>query len=181
MRIDPKYFNTFLVIIGVVAAILIAFFTINSRQSEKAAFKKRMMGQDSLKTVWWRSVQAADSVRIADFKGQFVVVDFWADWSDASLNSHRELAEINEQFSDRLQVLAASVGHPPKTIQSYIRKHQFPFLFVNGSQHFTGFDVPGIPAQLVYDPEGNLQSVFLGYSDDSQYDSLKVLMNGRKK
>ncbi|NIT59290.1 MAG: hypothetical protein GWN00_24620, partial [Aliifodinibius sp.] len=56
MRIDPKYFNTFLLIVAVVAASLIAYFIVSNRVAEKSDFKQRMFAQDSLQTTWWNSV-----------------------------------------------------------------------------------------------------------------------------
>lgn len=167
-------------IVAVIAAILITFFTINSHQNGKVVFKEYLFAQDSLKTVLWPSFEAADSVRISDFKGKFVVLDFWANGSDASLNSQKELAIIQAKNPDMLQVIAASVGHPPKTVHSYIQKYHFPFLFVDGSQHFSSFNVPGLPAQLIFNPNGNLKNVFLGYPDDSQYDSLRAFINDKE-
>lgn len=179
MRIDPKYFNVFLIIVAVVAAGLIAFFTLSNRSAEQSTFKERMFAQDSLQTVWWRSVQSDDSLRIADFRGQFVVLDLWSNWSDASLESHKQLAQIQNNYPDTLQVIAASVALQRSEVETYIKKHKFPFHFVAGSQQFSSFDIPGLPAQMIYDTDGRLQHVFLGYSGVSQYDSLKTLINGK--
>lgn len=177
MRIDPKYFNVFLVIVAIIAATLIAVFTLSNRSAEKSDFRERMFAQDSLHTMWWPKVQAEDSVRISDYEGYFVVLDFWANWSDASIDSHTQLAEIKNKFPDTLQVIAAAVGLQKKEVISYIEKHQFPFQFVAGSKQFSAFNVPGLPAQIIYNPDGELKHVFLGYPGDSQYDSLRVLIN----
>lgn len=177
MRIDPKYFNVFLLIVAVIAALLIAVFTLSNRSAEKSDFRDRMFAQDSLKTVWWPKVQADDSLRISDFEGHYVVLDFWANWSDASMESHKKLAQIKNQYPDTLQVIAASVSLQKEEVFDYIQKHQFPFQFVAGSKQFSAFDVPGLPAQLMYNPKGELKHVFLGYSNESQYDSLGVLIN----
>lgn len=176
MRLDPKYFNTFLVIVAIIAAGLIAFFTLSNRSDERADFTKRMMTQDSLKTVWWPKVESEDSLRVSDFKGQVVVLDLWSNWSDASLESHRELSAIQQQYPDSLMVIAAAVGLQKKEAISYMGKHKFPFQFVAGSQHFSSFHIPGLPAQMIYNSEGDIKHVFLGYSGESQYDSLRALI-----
>lgn len=181
MRIDPKYFNLFLGICAVLAAGLIAFFTLSNRSMEKENFRERMFGQDSLQKVNWAAVQTADTIRITDFRGQFVVLDFWANWSDGSAESHKKLVSIKNEFSDTLQVIAAAVGLQKDEVESYIQKHKFPFHFVAGSQHFSGFRVPGLPAQLIYNPEGQLETVSLGYPDDSQYDSLRALITNANR
>lgn len=181
MQIDPKYFNTFLIIVAVIAAALIAFFTLKNRSNEKSDFKDRMFAQDSLQTVFWPQVQKDDSLRISDFEGAFVVVDFWASWSEASLQSHRELATLKGEYPQMIEVIAASVQLQEKEVATYIDDYDFPFHFVGGSRHFSSFNVPGIPAQLIYNPEGELQNVYLGYQNNSQYDSLRVLISNGSK
>ncbi len=182
MRIDPKYFNTFLFIVAVVAASLIAYFIVSNRTAEKSDFKQRMFAQDSLQTTWWNNVQSDDSVKVSDFEGAYIVLDLWSNWSDASLKSHTELAKIKQQYSDEVQVLAAAVGLQKKEVEQYIQKHQFPFHFVAGSKQFSDFNMPGLPVQFVYDQQLDLKHVFLGYSDDRQYDSLRVLIkNGNQQ
>jgi hypothetical protein len=181
MRIDPKYFNTFLLIVAVVAASLIAYFIVSNRVAEKSDFKQRMFAQDSLQMTWWNNVQSGDSVKVADYEGTYIVLDLWSNWSDASLRSHTELAKIKGQYPDEVQVLAAAVGLQKKEVEQYIQEHQFPFHFVAGSRQFSEFNMPGLPVQFVYDRQLDLRHVFLGYSDDSQYDSLRVLIkNGNR-
>ncbi|NGP87027.1 TlpA family protein disulfide reductase [Fodinibius halophilus] len=177
MQIDPKYFNVFLVIVALVAAALITFFTLQNRSNEKAAFKKRMAANDSLQTVYWQQVQAPDSIRIDDFKGDFVVLNFWANWSDASIESQRKLAALKTEYADTMQVIAAAVGLQKQEAVNVIAEYDFPFHFVAGSRQFSDLSVPGLPAQLIYSPTGELQSVFLGYQNKTQYDSLRSLLN----
>lgn len=177
MRIDPKYFNTFLLIVALIAAGLIAFYTLSNRSAERSDFKQRMLAQDSLRTVWWPQVQKDDSLRIADFRGQFVVLDLWANWSDASLDSHSTLARLQKEYPDKLQVIAAAVGLQKKEVVSYMNEHRFPFHFVAGSRHFSSFNVPGLPAQFIYAPSGELKQIFLGYSGPSRYDSLRTFIS----
>lgn len=177
MRIDQKYYSTFLIIVALVAAIVIAIFTFSNRKGERDSFKKTMFAEDSLQTLYWPSMETSDSVQIADFEGQFVVVDLWSNLAEVSLESHKNLAAIKKEYADTLQIIAASVGLKEQQVLSYIQEHGFQFYFAEGSHHFSKLNVPGLPAQLVYNPDGNLQSVFMGYPDDSQYDSLRRMIN----
>lgn len=139
-----------------------------------------MFAQDSLQTIWWNQVQHDDSLQVADFEGQFVVLDLWSNWSDASLKSHRELSKVKQQYPNDIQVIAAAVGLQKQEVLTYIEQHQFPFNYVAGSTQFSNFHMPGLPVQFVYDKKLDLRHVFLGYSDDSQYDSLRVLINNEQ-
>lgn len=181
MRIDPKYFNVFLFIVAIVAALLIAYFMLSNRDFEKSNFRKQISAQDSLQTLWWPEAEGRDSLRISDFKGKFVVVDFWSNWSDVSVESHKQLAKIKQQYADTLEVVAASVAMSKKEVSSYIQKYKFPFHFVSGSRYFSRLNIPGLPAQLIYDPQLKLKHVFLGYPGPSQYDSLRTLITHGKQ
>lgn len=181
MKIDPKYFNTFLLIVAVIAAGIIAYVTFQSRSSERAAFRERMVGQDSLRTVYWPVIEGDDSLRVSDLRGKVVVLDFWSNWSDASLQSHRELAKLRKAYPDSLEVIAAAVGLRKEEAISYIEKWDFPFRFVAGSRHFSAFGIPGLPAQIIFDPNSELSQVYLGYRNDSRYDSLRQYLTHGKK
>jgi thiol-disulfide isomerase/thioredoxin len=180
MHIDPKYFNSFLVVVALIAASLIAFFTLSNRKAEKSSFREKIFAQDSLQTLWWTNVQEDDSVRITDYSGDFVVLDFWSDWSETSLESHQELAKLKRQYPDTLTVIAAAVGLQKNEVNTYMEKHKFPFRFVAGSRRFSSFNIPGLPAQMIYNPKGKLQFVYLGYPGPQQYDSLRAILDYEK-
>lgn len=176
MRINPKYFNVFLAIVAVIAAVIIALYTYSNLTGDERIFKERMMAQDSLQTVYWQSIENGDSLRIDDYRGNFVVLDFWTEHSNASIASQKELVKVKTQYSDTLTVLAAAVGHQKQEVLDYIGEHQYPFVFVAGSKHFSAFNVPAIPAQLVFEPDGNIHSIFIGYRSSAQYDSLRAII-----
>lgn len=178
MKLDPKHFNTFLAIMAAIAATLIALFTFHNRSSERSDFQKRMFAQDSLKKVYWRKVQTNDSLQIRDFKNNVVVVDFWSNWSGNVAETHSKLASVQKDYPNRLDVISAPVGLKEDEATSYIKKHSFPFHYVAGSTQFSDFNIPGLPAQLFYNQQGVLESIFLGYKNDGRYDSLKTMLQG---
>lgn len=176
MRIDPKYFNTFLVVVAIFAAALITFFTFNSQQSKRAAFKKRIVRQDSLTTVPWVTVERADSIRIDDFKDQYVLLQFWSDWLDAPDATHRKLAKLQQSTAGNLVILSAMVGFEKEQALNYVKKQGFSIYFVAGSTQFSEFGVPGVPAYLLFNPLHEIEYVSLGTLKKSQLDSLRMLM-----
>ncbi|SMO68820.1 TlpA family protein disulfide reductase [Fodinibius sediminis] len=178
MKIDPKYFNSFLGVVAIIAALLIAYYTVSSQQDKRKAFKERIMQQDSLQTVSWPMVQRQDSLRIADFKGHHVLIHFWSNWSDASISAHQKLATLKGKQGKALSVIAAAVGLRKQEALSYINKHEFPFYHVAGSKQFSSFGIPGVPAYLLYTPAGRLRYVSLGILDDVKVDSISNIING---
>ena len=180
MKLDQKYFNTFLAVVAVLAAVLIAYFTISSQGDKQEAFKQRMMQQDSLKTVPLPRVEQPDSLKISDFNHRYVLLQFWTNWSDGAVEEHHKLTEIQKEYARDLTVVTAIVGLEKKEALSYIKQHDFPFQYVAGSQEFGAFGVPGLPAYLLYNLDQDLAYISLGELDKAQTDSLRrVIESGR--
>ncbi|WP_328340607.1 thioredoxin family protein [Micromonospora sp. NBC_00421] len=58
----------------------------------------------------------ADTVLTAD---RPVVVDFWADWCPPCVGTSRHLAELAEEFGDRLRVVTVDTDANPATARTY--------------------------------------------------------------
>lgn len=177
MKIDQKYFVPFVIIMAVVSAFIIAYFTISSQQADRQYFKTHITKQDSLKFSRMPVFNGNDSLSVKSFQGKFVVLDFWSTWSNFSENNHKHLAQIVNEYPDRLLVIAAVVEDKRKKVDDYIQRHRFPFHYVDGTQVFNKFDMPGVPVQLVYKPNGNIASVFFGSEGPAQFDSLRALIS----
>lgn len=177
MKLDEKYFVPFIAIVGVVAALIIVFFTVSNRQGREEAFKESITEQDSLRYQRMPVLNSTDSLSISSFSDQFVILDFWASWTESfSRQSHRQLANLKEQYPGKVEVIAAVVRDKPEKAREYINRYDYPFHFVEGTAVFNGFNVPGVPTQLVYRPDGTLSSIFTGYADSTRMDSLQTLI-----
>lgn len=181
MKLDEKYFIPFLVVVAIMAAVLIALFTANNRTEKEQAFKRSITAQDSLKLQFMPVVKSSDSLRVALYPDKFVVLDFWATWTASfSRGAHQQLAELKDLYPDNLEVLAAVVQDKPEKVEEYINRHKFPFHYVNGTKVFHRFNVGGVPTQLIYQPGGQLHSIFTGYADSTRMDSLKKIISNEQ-
>lgn len=179
MRIDPKYFNAFILIVALLAAALIAFFAYWTDSGGKRYFKEQVTSSDSLRHEYWPESLSGDSLRISDFSGRYVLVDFWSTWSIYGNERHEALAELVRSYPDRLRIMAAAVRDQDEDIREYRDRHGYPFAWVNGGEHFSEYKVPGIPTMLLYGPGGEVRSVFVGYRGSEQIDSLsRVIGDG---
>ncbi len=180
MKIDTKYFIPFIIIVAVVSALLIAYFTVHVRQERQQAFLERITAQDSLKFQMMPVLAGDDSLGVQSFKNSYVVLDFWATWTASfSEKAHEQLAKLKNKYSQRLEILAAVVQDKPKKVKAYIERFDYPFHYVRGTKVFEKFALPGVPTQLVYSPQGELISIFTGRADAARLDSLnKILRNG---
>ncbi|MFH5883764.1 TlpA family protein disulfide reductase [Halalkalibaculum sp. DA3122] len=174
MRIDPRHFNKFMAGVAVVAAILIAIATLNYTSGREDAFQRQMMEADSLGLVKFPRITSGDSLQLNQFRGQYLLLDFWSTWSEASTESHAQLAaETRGDLSD-LAVIAASVRNSRNEILEYRQTHNYPFVYVDGTAFYRTMNLPGVPSQVLFDKDGEVVATFVGYTDSTRYDSLKA-------
>lgn len=177
MRIDPRYFNKFMVVVAIVAAILIAFTTLNYISGREAKFQQQMMEADSLGYVSFPRFDRPDSVQLRQYRGQYLLVDFWSTISEPSLASHKALVQLPAKTLDTLSVVAASVRMDSSGALGYQKKYGYPFTFVDGTEFYQRMNLPGIPSQIFIDPHGKVLATFVGYTDSTRYDSLQTLIH----
>jgi len=173
MRIDPKYFNKFILIAAVFGAVIIVFFTIHNKQSREQAFKHQLAQADSLRYRKLKQVFSDDSTRIQKYSQSYVVLDFWGSQSGPSRSSHQQLAKLKKQYPDKLTIIAATVRDPMNAVTKYQDKNNYPFIYVDGFKLVRELEVPGIPTQIIFKPGGKIMQTILGYKDSTVYDKLK--------
>ncbi|MDZ7693324.1 MAG: TlpA disulfide reductase family protein [Balneolaceae bacterium] len=176
MRIDPRYFNIFMVMVAVVAAILIVITTMSYISGREAKFQQQMMEVDSLAYTQFPYMGRNDSLQLTQFEGRYLLLDFWSTWSDPAIASHKELMNMPTRYLDTLSVIAASVRIDSGEALSYKRRYNYPFIFVDGTDFFHRMNLPGVPSQVLFNPKGEVIATFVGYTDSTRYDSLKTLI-----
>lgn len=176
MKLDQKYFVPFLAVTAIATALLITFFTISSQKGQRQSFRNAITTQDSLRSEKMQSLNHDDSLSVSTFPDKFVVLDFWSTWSNFSEDVHKQLSDLKREYPDTLEVIAAVVQDQPSKIDAYINRHKFSFHFVNGTEVFNKYDIPGMPTEIIYDSKGNIIDVFFGYSDSTHFERLRTLL-----
>lgn len=176
MRLDQKYFVPFLAVMAIATALLITFFTISSQQGQRDTFRKTIMQQDTLSTEQMQLLAGTDSVSVRSLSGKYVVLDFWATWSNFSEDAHRQLDRLSDNNPEQIEIIAAVVQDRPEKVKEYLQRHNYPFRFVEGTEVFNKYGVPGMPTDIVFDPEGKIIDVFFGFSDSTHFDRLQRIL-----
>ena len=128
--------------------------------SEKLAIGKKMEGF-SLPN------QNDKKVAINDFKGKFVLIDFWATWYKPTRVNNIELVKIYEKYKKlNLEIVSISIDTYAGNWKKAIIQDQMSWtnlIDVNGWQGkiVKQFGIKGIPLNILLDKEGTILAVNL--------------------
>jgi thiol-disulfide isomerase/thioredoxin len=174
MKIDPKYFNLFASVVGITGIAAILYFTISYSVNQRTSFIENVGDGSAIYHYPLPAYTGLDTLRASDYRGRFVVLDFWSTWSGPSQGSHEKLWEAIRNTPDRAVVIAAGVKDNQDLTDNYIAETEYPFQFANGTELFHELLPPGVPSQITFNPDGRLIDIRVGFRGADNYDSLAV-------
>jgi thiol-disulfide isomerase/thioredoxin len=114
------------------------------------------------------------TVKISDFKGKVVILDFWAPWCGPCIASMPHTNEVAETYKDQgVVVLGSCTSDTRANFEKWVKANQekYPhFIFSHDAAERTPerasrklYGVSGIPTQFIIDREGKVAAISIGY------------------
>ncbi len=103
--------------------------------------------------------------RLAEHRGEVVVLDFWATWCSPCLKTMPLVDEIVREFPDqKVTLFAINMEEQPAEIKSTLERHQLnvPVILDTDGVAAARYSVTSIPQTVVIDREGNIARLFIG-------------------
>lgn len=97
-----------------------------------------------------------EPITLADFKGQPLILEFWATWCGPCHQAREELTLLHKEFADRgLRILAVSTEQP-EVVETFIRKHPVPYQVAVDPLRAISLKYPcaGLPTSYIIDSKG---------------------------
>lgn len=111
---------------------------------------------------------ADGSVRLADYRGVVVFLDFWASWCPPCLSSLPQLDALRGEFpSDQFQIVAINVDRDPRKALAFLARHPvgYPSASDPKGEWPERFGVPTMPSSYLIDRQGVVRHVHAGFRD----------------
>jgi peroxiredoxin len=114
------------------------------------------------------------NLRLSEFRGQVVLVNFWARWAGDTNREMRALDRINTTYGRAgLIVLGISVDEDARRSQEFARsmKVSYPIMFDTGSDIGRDYQLEKLPMTVLVDRSGVVRFSHLGFKrgDDRIY------------
>lgn len=107
-----------------------------------------------------------DNLRLEDFRGQVVMLNFWASWCGPCRQEMPLMDTIYEQYKDLgFTVLAVNVDENREEALRFLEKVpvSYPILYDPESQVSEQYNVQAMPTTVMIDRNGNARFVHYGY------------------
>lgn len=111
-----------------------------------------------------------ETVRLSDYRGKVVVLNFWASWCPPCRSEMAEFQLLHDELqetNDAVLLLLNQIDGSRETIKigkEYLEKNKYTMtnLFDHGQVGGQIFGIPGLPTTVVIDREGYLSSYVVG-------------------
>lgn len=104
-------------------------------------------------------------VSLSDFRGKWVVLDFWGSWCDWCIRGFPALKEAYNKYGDKIVVIGIGCNEPEADWRAGVKKHQLPWLnLYNGDNKelYHAYNIEGFPTKAIINPEGKLVDLTTG-------------------
>ncbi len=128
------------------------------------------------------AAKGGSDVSLSQYKGQVVMINFWASWCGPCRQEMPLLESIYKKYNKLgFTMIGVNVEPDSKAADDWLKATpvSFPILYDRDSKVSKLYDVAGMPSTVIIDRNGNLRKLHRGYKpgDENEYlDSIRTLI-----
>ncbi|MFH1321116.1 MAG: TlpA disulfide reductase family protein [Bacteroidota bacterium] len=111
--------------------------------------------------------QYGNLVKLSDFKGKYVYLDFWATWCAPCLQEMRLTVKLKEKYSDQIEFISISTDKHFSTMKEFLKNNKYDIGHIGMGWTFLhygnykkvkkDYNIRSIPMYFLIDKDGNLK------------------------
>ena len=104
-------------------------------------------------------------VSLSDFRGKWVVLDFWGSWCGWCVKGFPALKEAYKKYGDKIVVIGIDCNESEADWREGVKKHELPWInLYNGMDKsiYEAYGITGFPTKAIINPEGRLVDLTVG-------------------
>jgi peroxiredoxin len=128
------------------------------------------------------AARGGKTINLAQYKGQVVMINFWATWCGPCRQEMPLLESIYKKYNKMgFTMLGVNVEPDSKPAEDWLKATpvSFPILFDTKSEVSKMYEVSGMPSTVIVDRKGNVRVIHHGYKpgDENEYqDNIRKLV-----
>ena len=108
-----------------------------------------------------------NSVSLSDFRGKWIIIDFWGSWCSPCLKGIPELKEIYRQYGDKIEIIGVDCNDSEESWRNAVARLELPWVSVYQPGEGTvtkAYNVSAFPTKVAINPNGKIQKIYSGAS-----------------
>ena len=108
---------------------------------------------------------AGDRLALADYRGQYVLVNFWATWCPPCRAELPDLVAFYDSHADEgFMLIGVNEQEAPSTVNSFLSQSglDFPVVLDSDGRVMQQYGVTGMPSSFLVNPEGQIIQMWTG-------------------
>lgn len=126
-------------------------------------------------------------ISLSSFRGNWVLLDFWASWCSHCIRGFGALREFSEEYADRCTVITIDIDDQASIWRPLLDKFEMPWINLlndptdhSNANPVHALGITSIPVTVLIDPEGKIAAIQRGANPEF-FDRVKAIIEGRKQ
>lgn len=134
-------------------------------RSQEEARKAEVASGKIVAPVFTLPDTSGKKVSLADFRGKWVVLDFWGSWCGWCVKGFPALKKAYQEYGDQIVIIGIDCNESEEDWRAGLAKYDLPWLqLYNGNDRalYNDYNIEGFPTKAIINPEGNLVDLTTG-------------------
>lgn len=123
-----------------------------------------------------------NTIRLSDFRGRWVLLDFWGSWCVWCRRGNPALVELYEKYGGKdFEIIGLAARDKDENWKKAIADDRLAWRHANlahtegGNELPARYNVSGFPTKILIDPQGNIAVVSVGYHQTDDPAAVKLI------